>query len=108
MMRYVKVEFTRDGTFSDPTAYLAQLPTLASSLPAAARAFATDPEHYNYYGRRCVKDLVPERLTSGEDSGRPWLELRLRHNCWKHEEDLTILYRNVVSVTIDPAEDGLM
>jgi len=106
-MRYVRVEFTRDGTFSDPNAYLAQLPRLAGSLPAGARAFATDPGHYNYHGQRCVKDLKPQRLTSGEDNGVTWLELRLRHNCWKHEEDLTIRYSNVDSVTMNPADDGL-
>jgi len=106
-MRYVSVEFTRDGTASDPTAYLEQLPTLASSLPEGARAFATDPEHYNYYGQRCVKDLKPQRLTSGEDNGATWLELRLRHNCWKHEEDLTIRYGGVDSVTMNPAGHDL-
>ena len=80
-MEYVKVEFTRDGTYSDPRIYLQQLPTLATSLPAGARAFATDPEHYNYYGQQCVKDLKPQHLTAGEDNGTSWLELRLRHNC---------------------------
>ncbi|TCM51427.1 hypothetical protein EV648_101263 [Kribbella sp. VKM Ac-2568] len=75
-MKYVKVEFTRDGTYSDPRIYLRQLPTLATSLPAGARAFATDPEHYNYYGQRCVKDLKPQHLTAGEDNGTSWLPER--------------------------------
>jgi hypothetical protein len=106
-MRYVRVEFTRDGTYSDPRAYLAQLPTLATSLPEGARAFATDPEHYNYYGQRCVKDLQLQRLIAGEDNGTSWLELRLGHNCWKHEEDLTIRYLGVDSVTMSPTGHGL-
>ena len=106
-MRYVKVEFTREGTYSDPRPYLQQLPTLANSLPPGARAFATDPEHYNYYGRRCVKDLKPQHLTAGEDNGTSWLELGLRHNCWKHEEDLTIRYSGVERVTMDLADDRL-
>ncbi|GAA1539774.1 hypothetical protein [Kribbella lupini] len=102
-MRYVRVEFTRDGTYSDPQPYLAQLPALAASLPDGARAFATDPEHYNYYGRRCTKDLKPQRLTSGEDNGTKWVELYLGHNCCKHEEDLTIRYIGVAGLTIDPS-----
>ncbi len=106
-MRYVRVEFTRDGTYSDPRPYLAQLPTLAAALPDGARAFATDPEHYNYSGQRCVKDLKPQRLTSGETNGTSWLELHLGHNCWKHEEDLTIRYVGVTSVTMTPAGDDL-
>jgi hypothetical protein len=105
-MRYVGVELTRDGTFSDPRPYLAQLPALAAALPAGARAFATDPEHYNYYGQRCVKDLKPQRLTSGQDNSADWLELHLGHNCWKHEEDLTIRYLGVVGMTLDPAGRG--
>lgn len=106
-MRYVRVEFTRDGTYSDPRAYLAELPTLAPSLPEGARAFAADPEHYNYYGRRCVKDLKLQHLKAGEDNGTSWLELHLGHNCWKHEEDLTIRYVGVDSVTMSPTGHGL-
>ena len=100
-MRYVKAELTREGTFSDPTAYLEKLPTLAASLPAGARAFATDPEHYNYGGLRCVKDLKPQTLTSGDDES--WLELSFRHNCWKHDDDLTIRYNGVSHLTMDPS-----
>ncbi|GAA1669117.1 hypothetical protein GCM10009745_09470 [Kribbella yunnanensis] len=96
------MEFTRDGTFSDPAAYLAQLPSLATSLPAGARAFATDPEHYNFWGKRCIKDLKPQHLTFGEANGIPWAELHLKHNCWKHEDDLTIRYTGVQDVAMDP------
>ena len=71
-------------------AYLRRLPTLAASLPEGALRFATDPEHYDFFGKRCVKDLKPPRLTSGELDGSRWLQSELRHNCWKHEEDLTI------------------
>lgn len=101
-MKYVRAEFTDSGTHSDPRAYLERLPTLASSLPAGARAFATDPEHYNYWGRRCVKDLKPQRLAAGESDGNPWLELELKHNCWKHEDDLTIRYFGVQKMTLEP------
>ncbi|MGC5018731.1 hypothetical protein [Micromonospora sp. DT47] len=106
-MRYVSVERTRGGIAVDPEAYLRRLPSLADSLPEGARRFATDPDHYNFFGKRCVKDLKPIRLTSGDNRGSRWLELHLRHNCWKHEEDLTIRYNGVQSLTIEPAADGL-
>ncbi|MFH0517386.1 hypothetical protein ACHBTE_09420 [Streptomyces sp. M41] len=76
----------------DPTAYLARLTTLAGQLPAGARAFATDPGHYDFSGKRCVKDLRPHEVRRiGDDR----IELHLRHNCWKHDEDLVVRYAGV-------------
>ncbi|WP_280445469.1 hypothetical protein [Nocardia brasiliensis] len=89
-MRYVDLNATvgeLTGVLS-PAPYLRRLPELAVELPTGARAFATDPEHYDFYGKRCVKDLKFLEIR-GTDTG---LELRLRHNCWKHDEDLTIRY----------------
>lgn len=106
-MRYVSVERTSHGVALDPEAYLRQLPSFADSLPEGARRFAVDPDHYDFFGQRCAKDLKPARLTSGETDGSRWLEFHLRHNCWKHEEDLTIRYSGVHSVTIEPADHGL-
>ncbi|MEU8407045.1 hypothetical protein AB0C19_12655 [Micromonospora sp. NPDC048842] len=106
-MRYVSLERTRDGILHDPSAYLEQLPSLADSLPDGARRFATEPGHYDFFGQRCVKSLKPTRLTSGETGGSRWLELYLQHNCWKHEEDLTIRYRGVRSLTFEPADREL-
>lgn len=103
-VRYVSVERTSDGVALDPEAYLQQLPSLADALPEGARRFATDPDHYDFFGRRCVKDLKPARLTSGEAGGSRWLELHLRHNCWKHEEDLTVRYSGVRCLTFEPAD----
>jgi hypothetical protein len=75
----------------DPTAYLARLPALAEQLPSGARAFATDPGHYDFTGRRCVKDLTPHEVRRADDG----IELRLRHGCWKHDEDLVVRYTGV-------------
>lgn len=93
-MRHVTVE-DESGRFLDPTAYLDLLPSFADSLPPGARAFATDPGHYDFFGKRCVKDLKPDTVLRGETAGEPWLRLVLRHSCWKHEEDLTIRYVGV-------------
>jgi hypothetical protein len=92
--------------FLDPDAYLRQLPSFVDSLPEGARRFATDPGHYDFFGQRCIKDLKPARLTSGEAGGSTWVELNLRHNCWKHEEDLTIHYSGVQSPRLIPPTRG--
>ncbi|MBG0820495.1 hypothetical protein HS048_07075 [Planomonospora sp. ID91781] len=92
-MEYVKVGTSPVGNVLDPRPYLEVLPELASKLPPGARAFAADPAHYDFYGQRCVKDLALERIAFDEDGGL--MELGFRHNCWKHEEDLTIRYSGV-------------
>ncbi|MEU9149073.1 hypothetical protein AB0D59_00610 [Streptomyces sp. NPDC048417] len=76
----------------DPGPYLARLPELAGELPPGARAFATDPDHYDFGGHRCVKDLRPlgMRRTAPDD-----IEIRFRHNCFKHDEDLVVRYAGV-------------
>jgi hypothetical protein len=101
-MEFVTVEHTEYGKVFDPTAYLERLPELARSLPSGARAFAEDPEHYDFFGKRCVKDLKPLSMATGDTDGRRWVELQLRHNCWKHEDDLTIRYTGVRSVVVEP------
>ncbi|MFE0509240.1 hypothetical protein [Streptomyces sp. NPDC058964] len=91
-MRYVELNEGEEGVFIDPRPYLARLPDLAESLPPGARAFATDAGHYDFGGRRCVKDLRPQRMRR---TGADDIEIRFRHNCWKHDEDLVIRYRGV-------------
>ncbi|WP_158839746.1 hypothetical protein [Saccharothrix deserti] len=100
-VKHVIVEATGTGNFLDPTAYLDLLPTSAGALPPGAREFATDPDHYDFYSQRCVKDLKPDALLRGETAGERWLQLGFRHNCWKHEEDLTIRYVGVSSFSLD-------
>ncbi|MFF4778727.1 hypothetical protein ACFY05_38475 [Microtetraspora fusca] len=99
-MKYVHIEETADGVRLDPSEYLRRLPVLAPSLPAGAQAFATDAGHYDF-GRRCVKDLTLERIAFGDDEAGMRLELGFRHNCWKHEDDLTVHYRGVSAFTLD-------
>lgn len=89
----------------DPSAYLLKLGELATELPPGARAFATDPEHYAFTGRRCVKDLVLASA-GGPDASSDDLELRFRHNCWKHDEDLVLRYTGVTDVRIDAPNGG--
>lgn len=79
--------------------YLDRLAEIAPLLPGGARAFATDPERYDFYGKRCVKDL---KLQGSHRDGTT-IELFLRHNCWKHDDDLTITYTGVTDCSTVPA-----
>ncbi|GAA1025706.1 MULTISPECIES: hypothetical protein [Amycolatopsis] len=103
-MKHVRVEATGTGNYLDPRAYLGLLPTLSAERPPGARAFAADPDHYDFHGPRCVKDLVLDTLQHGTADGEDWLQLGFRHNCWKHEEDLSIRYVGLSTLTPDPAD----
>ncbi len=104
-MKYVDLNATIGGVDGviDPTRYLDHIPSFAADLPGGARAFATDPHHYDFHSRRCVKDLALEGVELGDVSvlGETAIELRFRHNCWKQEEDLTLRYVGVRSLTLD-------
>ncbi|OQD53313.1 hypothetical protein BM536_027805 [Streptomyces phaeoluteigriseus] len=93
-MKYVELD-GRVGDLTgvlDPGPYLERLPVLGGRLPPGARAFATDPEHYDFSGRRCVKDLLPrEARRTGDEN----VEIRFGHSCWKHDEDLVVRYLGV-------------
>ncbi|MEU6490250.1 hypothetical protein ABZ890_07625 [Streptomyces sp. NPDC046984] len=104
-MEYVNLD-ARVGDLSgvlDPTRYLQHLPSIAGGLPPGARAFATDPDHYDFHSKRCVKDLALQDIRDFGDGG---IEIRFRHNCWKHDQDLVIRYTGVSSSIIDPPDDG--
>ncbi|MFD8820522.1 hypothetical protein ACFV23_55890 [Streptomyces sp. NPDC059627] len=91
-MKYVEIGEGTTAVSIDPGPYLARLRELAAALPPGARAFATDPRHYEFGGRRCVKDLHPldMRRTAPAD-----MEIHFRHNCFKHDEDLIVRYTGV-------------
>jgi hypothetical protein len=105
-MRYIDL----NGTIGDvenvinPNAYLEKLPAFADDLPPGARRFATAPGHYDFFGNRCVKDLKVAQLRMVEDGAS--FELRLRHNCWKHEDDLTIRYHEIATINIGLTRDA--
>ncbi|WP_327683500.1 hypothetical protein [Kitasatospora sp. NBC_00458] len=104
-MQYVDLDATSGGLTGiiSPAAYLERLPALAGALPEGARAFALDADHYDFPGRRCVKDLVLDPARSGEPGGggSGVVELRFRHNCRKHEEDLVIRYTGVAAFEVE-------
>lgn len=107
VMQYIDLN-ARVGDLSgvlSPARYLERLPSLADGLPAGARAFATAPEHYDFHGKRCVKDLELQQIR-GVGSDDRQVEIRFRHNCWKHDEDLVIRYTDVHDFHAESAESA--
>ncbi|NUL01960.1 hypothetical protein HRW07_01565 [Streptomyces lunaelactis] len=105
-MEYINLDAQVGGLSGvlDPTRYLERLPSLADGLPAGARDFATDPDHYGFSGKRCVKDLELQHIR-GVGADNPQIEIQFRHNCWKHDEDLVIRYTGVSSFIAGRPED---
>lgn len=109
-MKYVCVEPLEDryGYHLDPQRYLQVLPQLSSGLPPGAAAFATHPDHYDFRGVRCVKDLELSKATLIDDQGEVSLEFILTPNEWKHESGLRIYYSDVQSFRVDARQpDGM-
>jgi hypothetical protein len=106
-MKYISLSATVGGVTGvvDPADYLNKLPALAPALPPGAREFAVDRGHYDFFGPRCIKDLKILGIHVTDDGAE--LELALRHNCWKHDDDLVICYRGVRELAIELAySDG--
>ncbi|HCT75253.1 MAG TPA: hypothetical protein DGT23_01385 [Micromonosporaceae bacterium] len=100
-MKLVSITDEHAATMIDPREYLAHLPQLAPSMPAGAHAFATDPDHYDFFGKRCVKDLKLAGMAIDNSGDETTIEISLRHNCWKHEDDLNIRYSGVHDLEIN-------
>ena len=92
------------GTGIDPSGYLAQLPQLAAALPAGSRAFAEAQGHYDLNGPRCVKDLVLSRVDFDSTETEVTLELRFRHRCGQHVENLLLRYYGVSGFMLESPE----
>jgi hypothetical protein len=91
-VKYVEIDEGEAAVSVDPGPYLARLPELAGGLPPGARAFATDPRHYDLGDRHCVQDLHPldVRRSAPDD-----IEIRFRHHGLGHDEDLVVRYTGV-------------
>jgi len=79
--------------------YLSKLPGLVPALPPGAGEFAADKDHYDFSSSRCIKDLKISGINVTDDLTA--IEMSLRHNCWKHDEDLVICYQDVRELTIE-------
>lgn len=101
-MRYVKAEWSAEfsGFRLAADAYLAKLPELREQLPPGAWEFASDPDHYRFSGRRCVKDLGLLAVTVPGAAGRN-AAITFSPNEWKHDEGLTIEYSGALRVEVE-------
>ena len=65
--------------------------------------FATDPDHYDFSGLRCVKDLKLIGITVREKGGAK-LEtvIEFGPNQFKHDVGLTITYTGVSDLRVSP------
>jgi hypothetical protein len=104
-VRFVEVEPIEGGFWLKPERYLEELPRLADSLPPGARAFATDPAHYDFFSERCVKDLKLRTLTTVDAHGELSAEAEFEFNDVAPER-LTISYRGVVSLRVEVEDTG--
>lgn len=98
-MQFVEVRAERDGYWYDASRYRDVLPTFAGQLPPGARAWATDPDHYDFRSMRCVKDLGLATFSTS-----PSLTLLLSPNPWKHDQALEVRYESTLSFTFEAGQ----
>lgn len=82
----------------DARRYLEALPEFESLLPEGARRFATDPDRYDFYSTRCVKDLALDQQAL--DVGSEVCRIVFAPNARKHEEGLEVTYVDVRSIEV--------
>lgn len=110
-MKFVKIEWREEprGFHLNAMEYCRILPAIASQLPDGARQFAMDPEHYNFGGSRCVKDLKLSLIAvAGRDPSGLSLKISFHPNVFKHDASLTVKYSGVESfeTTINYGSDA--
>ena len=109
-MKFVRVSHDADpwpSSVLDPQPYLDALPDLSAQLPAGARAFAVDPSHYDLSSMRCVKDLRFASVTVVEGGhAKLSVEIRLERNAFKHDAGLTVLYDDVIGLSVEAGAQG--
>lgn len=107
-MRFVRVEaVVEDGWHKgyslDPDKYLGQLLKIQADLPEGARGFALDEGHYDFFGRRCIKDLKVAQVNLADRNDSVSLEIKFAPNEFKHDHGLVLGYVNVVEFSMSVA-----
>jgi hypothetical protein len=106
-VKFVKVEWRDEwrGFWLDPAPYTAELPRLATSMPAGALEFAMEPGHYDFGSSRCVKDLQIAGISAAPHDEVD-LVIRFNPNQWKHDEGLVINYTKARKLDIVVSNGG--
>ncbi|NJP94868.1 hypothetical protein HCN51_36465 [Nonomuraea sp. FMUSA5-5] len=106
-MDFVLIERNETGYLLDPAPYLAALKSFASRLPAGARRFATDPDHYDFRSERCVKDLRLREIIVSSTGGAISARATFAFNDI-HPEILCISYREVSTCHVSQDPEGVL
>jgi len=109
LMRYVKIDsIVEDGRHKgyslDADPYLAVLPEILQYLPSGARAFASDRDHYNFFGRKCVKDLKLSRTLLIDARNHLSATFEFEPYQFKHDLGLVIYYDGVIEMSVSATE----
>ncbi|GAB2648979.1 hypothetical protein [Kribbella swartbergensis] len=109
-MRFVQIsalveDGRRKGYSLDANLYLHELPRIAEDLPRGARAFALDEDHYNFFARKCVKDLKLRKVTMLDRNDALGLRVEFEPNRFKHDGALTIDYSNVIEFSVNVSSE---
>ncbi|EEP72039.1 hypothetical protein MCAG_02366 [Micromonospora sp. ATCC 39149] len=98
-MRFVNIRSEPEDWPSnvlDPAPYLEVLPGLLPQLPMGARAYASDPGHYDFASLRCVKDLRIGSIALREAGhAQISIDIEFKANEFKHDASLLIRYVDV-------------
>jgi hypothetical protein len=105
-MQFIRIEaIVEDGWHKgyslDADAYLRELPRLQDGLPDGARTFALDQDHYNFFARKCVKDLRLRHMKILDRNDSLTLEIELEPNQFKHDQRLVIEYSGVIEFSVN-------
>lgn len=105
-MQFVRIEAIvedgwRKGYSLDADAYLRELPKMRGGLPDGARAFALDEDHYNFFARKCVKDLKVRHMKILDRNDALTVEIELEPNQFKHDRQLVIEYSDVIEFSVN-------
>lgn len=99
-LRYSRIDRLSDGFRVDSRPYVSALVDLRGSLPDGAYRFVSDPEHYDFYSERSVKDLKVERLTMVDSFAALGIKLDLAYNDLPNVPRLSIDYSDVFDLSI--------
>ena len=104
-MRYVTVQSSNGGTMTNPRPYLEWLGEHAHELPPGARAFALDPEHYDFSHQWSPRSASFDRMsTRFTDDG---VEVTLVLAAWGGAPpEFVVRYRGVSRVESDGDHGG--
>ena len=84
----------------DVSDYADYLRSIREHLPHNTYQFASDPNHYNFYGKFCTHDLKLSQIMLNNALSEPTYTILFEKSKFKHEMDLCISYQGVTKFEI--------